>query len=331
MIIASKPQSRGTEDEILLEQKITHTATLLLTPEGGRTGYPIETSFRYFIKKGRRSSQELSFLYVSDEDAKGDRLCAAFPIESTNLWVGVKQPAYDYKEKSVVPGRAHNFKTEQFSVVVFSPERIVRQYKVDAVLNGARFNKSPNSDLIRFWRNEGWASLDLTSGMVRPDPSRIPETAPNHKSVTIPGTGWRIVFDLPPFATTEESLADHSYTFRGNTNSDDRMIGGAGLGVMIQYGWIWFKSYKSRADLLSYHFDKPPKNLRHTEQYDRVEKINPARPDFAGVKEVLFLSEISGQPLEISLYVSAPFERWDEIIARFDSTLTIEHVNSEAD
>jgi hypothetical protein len=318
--LATRSATSQNEAQALLGQTITQTANLLITPEGKRNGYPVGYNYRYFLKTGNAKPVRLRFLDASDE---ANSIRAAFPFDGTDHWVAIQHSDYDYR-KETVTGLPHSFSVGSFSVIVFSSEKILRRFKIEAVEAAPRFSFVPGSSFLRFWRNDGWWLLDVMSGNTQPEPNRIEETAPNNRVVTIPGTTLRITFELPDFTNFEESIRAESYVFKSETGSDPRQqFGKGGLGMMLLYGWHWQRDVRTRDRLLP---SPPPADLIRTAQYYRFEKSIKEVPQYSlpARKEIIYLSDLAGWPLQITLYLPAPFERWAETVARFEATLRIE-------
>jgi len=326
--IAVRPAQDTHPGERLLTQQTTKKVLLLLTPEGPRSDYPIDSSQRYYIQVGNEAPQELDFLYASTEQKGRGRLSAAFALSKSGLWAGIFPPqtVYPPRAEIIIPGRPHNFITEPHTVIVFSQQKILRQFNVDAVSEAPGFTVLSDGKTMRFWRNDGWWLLDPMSGHEQPEPGRRIETAPSHHGLTIPGTAAKVVFELPTFTSKEESIAEDRYSFDANTSSEEwQKAGASNLKIRVQYGWHWHRDVRTRDQLLKYYFDQPPADLPRTTQYIRVEEKFPASPEYgwAERKKISYLSDMDGWPLEIALFLSAPFGRWTDTVARFEATLSI--------
>ncbi|HEY8995870.1 MAG TPA: hypothetical protein VIM71_14490 [Lacunisphaera sp.] len=326
--LAIRPTRDAQPVERLLRQETRKKALLLLTPEGPRSDYPIDASHRYFLQIGDGELQELDFLRVRTERNQPGNLSDVYALGDRALWVGIYPPStiYPGEPPAVVPGRPHHFRSEPHTVIVFSRQGILRRFQVEAVTAAPEFTVQPDGNSLRYWRNDGWWLLEVDSGQQRPEPDQVCESVPDNRSVCIPQTGWKISFELPPFVKSEEAISHQAYEFRAQTHDDHRIPGGGGLSLFVLTGNHWGVKTKTRDDLFRYSYNGPPSDLHRTAQYDRVESLlkEDAQFGWPARKQIRYLTDLGDQPMEITLIVAAPFDRWKEVIARFESSLRIE-------
>ncbi|MGE0084088.1 MAG: hypothetical protein AB7S75_06670 [Desulfococcaceae bacterium] len=330
VVLSVRHAENQKKEQRLLVQQIIKRANLFLTPEGPRDNYPIGYQFRYFIQNGNGKPIEMKFLR-SNTDLISDAISHAYPIDNSDLWVAIQHFDSVYREE-IIPGRPHNFPIYQYTVFVFSYEKIYRQYNIEASGSAASFTLVPHSYLMKFWRNDGWWLLDLMTGEEQPDPNRIPEEAPSNLGILIPGTSLKIKFDLPEFDSWEESLHTDYYTFKAEATSDidtKQEIPKGNLLLNLNYGRCWHGRtgfLRTRDQLLNYHFNDPQPNLYKTEMFYRVDKIIKENSEcgWPERKVVFYISDSGEWPIEIIFTLTAPFEQWEKVLSYFESTFHME-------
>ena len=341
--LAVRPATAIGASQELFVQKITKTGRLLLSPDGGRDKIPLSWGYRYYLKIGAGPDRELEFLRIADTHGPEREFAMAFALIGTDRWIGIRQAKQDFGfayDKAFVSGsgQEHQFPVCNYPVILFSPQGILQRYEIETVAGAPQFQMQPDSAAIRFWRNDGWCLFDVATGQVHPEPNRPREALPDHQAVTLPGTTWKVVMDSPPFEERQESFNVGGYEFEGSTRRSKaaappyaylKETDKSGLSVSISIS-NELPATMTREEYLSLHFNRSiPPELRRTAQYDRTEWISPGTrlsdrtlPD---TKTIKYLALFQGRSAEITLIIFAPFERWEQTIARFDAGLRFEN------
>lgn len=318
--LAERPATNLRPREEILRQKTDKTALLLLTPEGPRSSYPVDSSYRYFLKIDGSAPRELPFLRVESENRAVTWISSVFPVGAADEWIGISRipnPSEDRTPRSI-DSQPNRFPAQDYELSLFSTNGILRRHKITAVRYGERFSVAAGSHLLRFWRNDGWALCDLNTGSVSPEPDRVAEIPPNPQSIQIPGTKWRIHLGLPSLKVAHEALGIGRYELTASS--------GDGLELSVYAPLEVRAPSKTRAQFSLYAVTASPDEAVENERYYRTHQrlpVDPSNPQ-PERKSIGYVLGPADRYAYVRILVSAPFERWEATLARLDSVIRFE-------